>query len=142
MALKTILQADLDAAVAASLLCWRSKNREGYYAALSGYDFTASAVTIANYACLVDGRFTKTRFNTLNLTGTDFSNIDGRYSMFRTCNLTSADFSHADLYGADFTNANLTNADFSGAAMQNAILTGATLTGARFDNCDRTGAIY
>ncbi len=142
MALKTITQAALTTLIDSACLYAKSDGREGYKPSLSGYNLQTSAVTITNYSCMPGGTFTKTRFNTLNLVGCDFSKSNARYTTFNNCNLSTADFSGADLYGANFTGANLTNVDFSGAAMQNAILTGATLTGARFDNCDRTGVVY
>ena len=137
MALKTLTQANLDAAIAASELFWKSNKREGYRAPLSGHDL--SALAIPGYSCLVEGLFTKTRFNALNLSGCDFSNSSCQYTTFNNCNLASVDFSGSNLYGANFTNANLTNADLSGSFCQNANFTGATLTGVRWDNCDKSG---
>ena len=139
MALKTMIQANLDTEVASSALFWKSNGREGYRASLSGFDL--SALTIAQYSCLVGVRLTKSKLNGMNLTGCDFTDCDGRMVLLRNANLTGADFSGADLYGADFTGANLTGADFSCAACQTANFTGATLTGARFDNSDRSGAV-
>ncbi len=87
-----------------------------------------------------NGRLRDARFNRTDLSGSNFTEIDGRRAKFITANLAGARFDRAQLNEADFTKANLAGASFRGADLRRALLFRAILRGADLTEARMTGA--
>ncbi len=101
---------------------------------------------------LSGARLRDATFARANLSGTDFSEVDGyrvkfytatmRNAKFDRARLAEADFSKANLTGASFKNANLRRAKFFDTILRDADLSGAKMRGADLFNADLSGATW
>lgn len=111
---------------------------------MDGRDFNNSNLSGAK---LRDATFARA-----NLSGSDFSEIDGyrvkfytammKNAKFAGARLAEADFSKADLTGASFKNANLRRAKFFDTILRGADLSGAQMRGADLFGADLSGATW